>query len=171
MEYIYIFFFFQLFKNQHTIANKNFFSTSFRTQQPGGRVLATFGQKVNSWTNNHVQKYTIERAGPHVPSDARYMFELLKSTSNVHTRVCRLIGLRINNLWSSKSKDDKIITWNVRMRHQEKYRTWGRVCFESEIKQTNPTVFLEGCRKPPKSNSSEAKNWPQVCISLLVKVV
>ncbi|XP_014219108.1 DNA polymerase alpha subunit B [Copidosoma floridanum] len=90
------------------------------------------------------------------------MFELLKTTSEVRTRVCRSIGIRINNLWAAQSSDDVMITWNVRTRHQQKYRTWGRVCFDSETKQSNPTVLLEGCRQPPRTYTADTKNWPQV---------
>jgi hypothetical protein len=88
------------------------------------------------------------------------MFDLLKTVSDVRTRVCRLTGMRINSQWSEQ-KDDIFVTWNVRAKHQQSYRTWGRICFESEAKQSNPTVLLEGYKKSPKVNNDK-KLWPQV---------
>ncbi|XP_008205907.1 DNA polymerase alpha subunit B isoform X4 [Nasonia vitripennis] len=132
------------------------------TSTQSGKILSTFGTKISTWVNNKKMRYLIRRAGPHVPKDARYMFELLKSTSDIRTRACRSIGQRINAVWAEQKKDDMLVTWNVRTKQQKSYRTWGRVCFDSENKQSNPTAMLEGCRKPPKSNNVDAKLWPLV---------
>ncbi|KAJ8673830.1 hypothetical protein QAD02_005092 [Eretmocerus hayati] len=135
-------------------------STQKSTQ--GTKVLISVGPKVTSWTNEEKQKCALRIAGPHVPSNARYMFELLKTTSDVRTRACRTIGSHMLAKWTKQKNDDVLITWNVRTRQQESYRTWGRVCFESETKQANPTILLEGCRKPPRTNNTDPKLWPQV---------
>ncbi|KAL7301331.1 hypothetical protein TKK_0006066 [Trichogramma kaykai] len=132
--------------------------------QTGGKTLMTFGSKIESWLNLNNSKYPIRRAGSHVPANERYMFELLKAVSDVRTRVCRQVGFQICTTWAAASNgEDSYLTWNVRTRNQKKYRTWGRVCFESETKQSNPTPLLEGCRKPPKSNA-DTKFWP--CVEL-----
>lgn len=128
------------------------------------KILLSFGRNLTTWVNDKKLRFLIRRAGPHVPNDARYMFELLKSTSDIRTRACRTIGHRINALWADQKKDDLLVTWNVRTKQQKPYRTWGRVCFDSESKQSNSTAMLEGCRKPPKSNNVDSKLWPLVCI-------
>lgn len=136
--------------------------------QGGTKVLLSVGPKVSNWTTSKKYKCVIKRAGPHVPANSRYMFELLKSASEVRTRVCRMVGYKINYLWAEQKQDDLVITWNVRTRSQKPYRTWGRVCFESETKKWNAgaAVLLEACRKPPRTDTVEAKLWPQVEISL-----
>lgn len=123
----------------------------------------TFGPKVTSWKTVNPKIFTVRRAGSHVPPKACYMFELLKVTSEIRTRICRTIGFQISSLWAEQKNDDKYVTWNVRTRNQKSFRTWGRVCFESETKQKNPIPLLEGCRKPPKPKAADGKWWPQVC--------
>ncbi|XP_058806528.1 DNA polymerase alpha subunit B [Phymastichus coffea] len=141
------------------------FSQSNITCTKGGiKVVLSVGQKVSIWATNKKYKCSIKHAGPRVPANSRYMFELLKTASEVRTRVCRIIGYKINVFWKKQKKDDLVTTWNVRTRSQKPYRTWGRVCFESETKKWNvgATILLEGCRKPPRTDTVEAKLWPQV---------
>lgn len=124
--------------------------------------MSTLGRKILSWVSQNKSRFDIQRAGPHVPSDARYMFELLRTVSEARTRPCRFLGRVINGIWSGQKGDNIMITSNVRKRQQNPYRTWGRVCFNSEEGNLLPAK-LEGTNSSIRSNDDRMQ-WPCVCI-------
>lgn len=113
--------------------------------------MLSAGEKKTATSWKRTGDYSVEVTKsdePHVPSDARYMYEILSKQGNLITFVCRSLGNRLFKTWStmsgSNTSDDLRYVKNVRSINQTYFRTFGRI---NTNKQSTNTVTLEGCTR------------------------
>ncbi|XP_012285306.1 DNA polymerase alpha subunit B [Orussus abietinus] len=122
---------------------------SRRPVRVGTRILVSIGQEVTSWKCGSAQKVEVQKTeDPHVPSNSMYMFELITRKGEILTRVCWDVGQRLCGHWQKLKGDDMQSTWNVTLKSQMAFRTWGRICCEREGKLNVASILLEGAKSP-----------------------
>ncbi|KAG5321067.1 DPOA2 polymerase, partial [Pseudoatta argentina] len=108
------------------------------------KILLSIGETVSSWkrTGNFDVQVT-KSDEPHVPSDVRYMYEVLSRQGHILTHVCQNLGSRLFKTWLKASDNSTELRYvkNVRNVSQTTFRTFGRI---NAKKDTTNTVTLEG---------------------------
>lgn len=121
---------------------------SQRNATDKGRILLSIGETVASWKRTGDYEVEVTKSDePHVPSDARYMYEILSKQGHLLTLVCRSLGTRLFKTWSAMTGNvagELRYVKNVRSVNQTYFRTFGRV---NAKKESANTVTLEGCTR------------------------
>ncbi|XP_011144341.1 DNA polymerase alpha subunit B isoform X2 [Harpegnathos saltator] len=130
---------------------ENSAALSQRNATDKGKILLSTNEKKIAVSWKRTGNYDVEVTKsdePHIPSDARYMYEILSKQGNLLTFVCRNLGNKLFKTWSAtKGKDvsaDLRYVKNVRSVNQTYFRTFGRI---STNKQSANMVTLEGCTR------------------------
>lgn len=109
-----------------------------------GKILFSIGETIASWKRTGDYDVKITKSDePHVPSDARYMYEILSKQGHLLTFVCQSLGSRLFKTWSTATGNASELRYvkNVRSVNQTNFRTFGRI---NAKKESANTVTLEG---------------------------
>lgn len=110
-----------------------------------GKILLSIGETVASWKRTGDYDVEVSKSDePHVPSDAKYMYETLSKKGHLLTFVCQSLGGRLFKTWSAATTDNATelrYVKNVRSVNQTNFRTFGRI---NAKKESANTVTLEG---------------------------
>ncbi|XP_012231068.1 DNA polymerase alpha subunit B isoform X2 [Linepithema humile] len=112
-----------------------------------GKILLSVGETVASWKRTGDYNVEVTKSDePHVPSDAKYMYEILSKQGHLLTFVCGSLGSRLFKTWSAATDNTTELRYvkNVRSVNQTYFRTFGRI---STKKESANTVMLEGCTR------------------------
>ncbi|XP_066590123.1 DNA polymerase alpha subunit B isoform X2 [Prorops nasuta] len=151
------------FSSDITMTPVNTPSLRYTTSSQSGRVLLTYGGKVLPTIKSDYRIRVTKFNTPHVPSDAKYMFDTLFNKSSILTFICKSIGERLCDIWNAQEKSDLLLTPQVRRLIQGPFRTWGRISQDP----ANKTIILQGSewcirsKKPPfiTLNLQEVQNY------------
>ncbi|XP_011644932.1 DNA polymerase alpha subunit B isoform X1 [Pogonomyrmex barbatus] len=108
------------------------------------KVLLSTGEAVVSWKRTGDHDVDVTKSDePHVPSDAKYMYEILSKQGHLITFVCQNLGSRLVKAWSAATDNSAQPRYvkNVRSVSQINFRTFGRIRVK---KGSANTVVLEG---------------------------
>ncbi|XP_072748793.1 DNA polymerase alpha subunit B [Anoplolepis gracilipes] len=116
-----------------------------------GKILLSAGETVASWKRTGDYEVEITKSDePHVPSDARYMYEILSKQGHLLTLMGQNLGNRLFKTWSATTAETGNVAAevryvkNVRSVNQTYFRTFGRI---NAKKESANTVTLEGCTR------------------------
>lgn len=121
--------------------------------------MISVGETVASWKRNTDHDVEVEQSDePHVPSNVRYMYEILSKQGRIFTCVCRNLGDKVCKAWSmTRGDNDTGLTEpyvkDVRNVSQTYFRTFGRV---KEKESYTATMMLEGCTRRKGASAAES---------------
>ncbi|KYN01294.1 PREDICTED: DNA polymerase alpha subunit B [Cyphomyrmex costatus] len=107
------------------------------------KILLSVGETVSSWKKTDYEVQVTKSDEPHIPSDARYMYEILSKQGHILTSVCQNLGNRLFKTWLTTTNNGIELRYvkNVRCVSQTNFRTFGRI---NTNKDSTNTVTLEG---------------------------
>ncbi|KAM0729459.1 DNA polymerase alpha subunit B [Formica fusca] len=130
---------------------ENLSTPNQRNATDKGKILLSIGEIVASWKKTgDYEVEVIKSDEPHVPSNARYMYEILSKQGHLFTLVCRTLGSRLFKMWSAATATTGNVAAelryvkNVRSINQTYFRTFGRI---NAKKESTNSVTLEGCTR------------------------
>ncbi|XP_077275131.1 DNA polymerase alpha subunit B isoform X2 [Temnothorax americanus] len=129
---------------------------SHRNVTDKGKILLSIGETVASWKRTSDYDVQVTKSDePHVPSDARYMYEILSKQGHLLTFVCQSLGGRLLKTWSTAATGNTELRYvkNVRSVNQTNFRTFGRVNLK---KESASTVTLEGSARGKGASAADA---------------
>lgn len=112
-----------------------------------GKILLSIGETVTSWRRTGDYDVEVMKSEePHVPSDVRYMYEILSKQGHRLTFVSQSLGSRLFKTWSTATGNTTELRYvkNVRSVNQTNFRTFGRITTK---KESVNTVMLEGSKR------------------------
>ncbi|KAL0131721.1 hypothetical protein PUN28_002935 [Cardiocondyla obscurior] len=119
------------------------------------KILLSIGETVTSWKKTGDYDVEITKSDePHVPSDARYMYEVLSKQGSLLTFVCQSLGNRLFKAWSAATDNVTELRYvkNVRSVNQTNFRTFGRI---NAKKEASNTVMLEGSMRRKGTSAAD----------------
>ena len=136
---------------------KNFSETSLRgfNIDVQGKIVEKLGRDVADWKNLNNRVVSIGKTSdPHLPIQAKYMFELLSKKSANLRQLCRAFGSSLCNAWNIITGLDTAppTNPNARIPLQTKFRTWGRILGTNDGKLKADAIFLEGTKLSRRKN-------------------
>lgn len=126
------------------------------------KILISLGKTIASWKrteDNDVEVEQIQEPAHHVPSNIKYMYEILSKQGRILTNACRCMGNKLMKLWQSTAigpnahKSDVRYVKYVRSVSQTHFRTFGRI---NAKKESGNTVMLEGCTRKKGGLAAES---------------
>jgi len=120
-----------------------------------GKILLSIGETVASWKRTGDYDVQITKSDePHVPSDARYMYEILSKQGQLLTFVCQSLGSKLFKMWSAATGNATELRYvkNVRSVNQTNFRTFGRI---NTKKESVNMVMLEGSTRRKGSSAAD----------------
>lgn len=137
--------------HRHDFQNSSFVifrsAPSQRNITDKGKILLSVGETIASWKRTGDYNVEVTKSDePHVPSDAKYMYEILSKQGHILTFVCGSLGSRLFKTWSAATDNTAELRYvkNVRSVNQTYFRTFGRI---NTKKESANTVLLEGCTR------------------------
>ncbi|XP_012526431.1 DNA polymerase alpha subunit B [Monomorium pharaonis] len=135
------------FDSQHTDLNV---SMPHNTTDKGEKILLSLGRSsADSWKRTNNYNVTIMKATEsltHLPSDAKFMYQMLSQEGESRTYLTHTFGKKLFDTWRVMSRDE--LTGHemhyvryIRKPSQTKFRTFGRI---NTKKGSTNTVILEG---------------------------
>ncbi|XP_024887193.1 DNA polymerase alpha subunit B [Temnothorax curvispinosus] len=137
---------------------ENSSAPSHRNVTDKGKILLSIGETVASWKRTSDYDVQVTKSDePHVPSDARYMYEILSKQGHLLTFVCQSLGGRLLKTWSTAATGNTGNTElryvkNVRSVNQTNFRTFGRINLK---KESANTVMLEGSTRRKGASAAD----------------
>ncbi|XP_071562229.1 DNA polymerase alpha subunit B isoform X2 [Temnothorax nylanderi] len=134
---------------------------SHRNVTDKGKILLSIGETVASWKRTSDYDVQVTKSDePHVPSDARYMYEILSKQGHLLTFVCQSLGGRLLKTWSTAATGNTGNTGNTELRYvknvrsvnQTNFRTFGRINLK---KESANTVMLEGSTRRKGASAAD----------------